>query len=482
MKHIATKCLFIFVLLFGCLFVFAQAPDTIWTRTYGGPYDEEAESGAATPDGCYLLAGYTTSFNAWQGDYYLVKFNSAGDTVWTKRYGGSQSDYGRDVVATPDRGYAILGKSGTGPFRSLLIKTDSLGNAIWQKYYGVTQDENPWGLTTTYDSGFAIVGTYDVPGPTTNYDIKLVRTKSNGDTLWTRTYGTANTEDGYGVVQTADSGFIIAGVVTYPSYYTDIYLVKTNKSGDTVWTKKLGGASSDYAWAIHKVNDGGFIIVGNTSSFSSMEHVYLIKLYPSGNVEWTSVIGGDRSVRGYDVCETSDHGFAITGTINMDFPKYHQVYLLRTNSHGDSLWSTMCGGDGFDIGRFVHQDGEGKYIVGGSWNYSSSNRGFYAIKFAAEVTSVEENHSISNDFILHQNYPNPFNPTTTIQYNVPKTSYVTLKIFNLIGQEVARLVNGIEEPGNKTVSFNANGLTSGVYYYRLQAGSFIETKKLLLLR
>ncbi len=93
-------------------------------------------------------------------------------------------------------------------------------------------------------------------------------------------------------------------------------------------------------------------------------------------------------------------------------------------------------------------------------------------------------------FTLRQNYPNPFNPSTTISYQLPMQSYVTLKVFDTQGKEVATLVNSVEQPGDKSVNFNASNLASGVYYYRLQAGdpstgsgqSFIETKKLVLLK
>jgi hypothetical protein len=105
------------------------------------------------------------------------------------------------------------------------------------------------------------------------------------------------------------------------------------------------------------------------------------------------------------------------------------------------------------------------------------------LTFHRNLTSVEEN--ISNkpiDFILDQNYPNPFNPNTTISYQLPTQSHVTLKVFDLLGREVETLVNRVEEPGYKTVNYNANGLPSGLYYYRLQSGNYIETKKILLLR
>jgi hypothetical protein len=91
-------------------------------------------------------------------------------------------------------------------------------------------------------------------------------------------------------------------------------------------------------------------------------------------------------------------------------------------------------------------------------------------------------HDLPTQYALNQNYPNPFNPNTTINYHLPTQSNVTLKVYDVLGREVATLVNGVEEPGYKLVTLDASRLSSGVYYYRLQAGNYVETKKLVLLK
>ena len=99
------------------------------------------------------------------------------------------------------------------------------------------------------------------------------------------------------------------------------------------------------------------------------------------------------------------------------------------------------------------------------------------------MASVHENNqSLPSHITLRQNYPNPFNPTTTIGYDIPKLSRVYLVIYDILGRQIQNLVNGEKPPGHYQVTFDANNLPSGVYFYSLQAGNYIETKKLMLLK
>jgi hypothetical protein len=101
---------------------------------------------------------------------------------------------------------------------------------------------------------------------------------------------------------------------------------------------------------------------------------------------------------------------------------------------------------------------------------------------ASQVVAAAPTFELPSAVKLHQNYPNPFNPSTTIRYGLPNRSYVTLAVYNTLGQQVATLVNENKEVGYHEVRFDGTGLASGVYFYRLQAGSFTETKKLVLLK
>ncbi|MEK9135833.1 MAG: T9SS type A sorting domain-containing protein [Bacteroidota bacterium] len=94
----------------------------------------------------------------------------------------------------------------------------------------------------------------------------------------------------------------------------------------------------------------------------------------------------------------------------------------------------------------------------------------------------ESPRSLPSGFALLQNYPNPFNPTTEIRYQIPEVSHVALKVYDLLGREVATMADDVEEPGYKSVQLNASQLASGVYFYRLQFGRFVETRKMLVVK
>ena len=224
------KTLTALVLLFCTLAAIAQPnPDTLWTRTYGGSLGEIAYDIKQTSDGGFIIAGYTYSYGAGDADFYVIKADAAGDTQWTKTYGGINDETAHSVLELSDGGYVILGYTGS------------------------------------FGHGYA--------------DIYLVRTNCTGDTLWTRTYGGLFHDFGSEIQQTYDGGYIIAGRYS-PVYGAvgDMYLVKTDSSGDTLWTKTYGGTGHDIAASVKQTTNGEYIIAGWTESFGAGNRdFYLVK-------------------------------------------------------------------------------------------------------------------------------------------------------------------------------------------------------------
>ena len=125
----------------------------------------------------------------------------------------------------------------------------------------------------------------------------------------------------------------------------------------------------------------------------------------------------------------------------------------------------------------------GEYEIG--VNIKSNDEVFWYDSFIVvveEATDIEKENNLPVEFSLGQNFPNPFNPTTKINYSIPEQSYVTLKVFDVLGREVKTLVNKEQPVGNFEVEFNASDFTSGIYFYRIQAGEFVESKKMVLMK
>ncbi|MCK4575073.1 T9SS type A sorting domain-containing protein, partial [candidate division WOR-3 bacterium] len=343
-------------------------PDTLWTRTYGGAEGDVGYSVQQTTDGGYIIAGYTYSFGAGESDCYLIKTNADGDTVWTKTYGGIHWDYAYSVRQTSDGGYIIAGFStsfGAGFRDAYLIKADENGDTIWTKTYGGTEYDEVNEVQQTSDGGYIIVGitlSFGAGGG----DVYLIKTDSNGDTIWTKTYGGAEGDAGNSVQQTSDGGYIIAGItLSFGAGNGDVYLIKTDEIGDTIWTKTYGGIHLDIAYSVRQTSDGGYIILGITHPTGlEMGDVYLIKTDANGDSVWAKIYEHDGYDYAYSVQQTSDNGYIFVCNLN-----YVDINLTRTDENGDTLWTKIYGGADRDFAYSVQQTTDGGYIVAG---YTSS--------------------------------------------------------------------------------------------------------------
>ena len=147
-------------------------------------------------------------------------------------------------------------------------------------------------------------------------------------------------------------------------------------------------------------------------------------------------------------------------------------------------WSSFTGGFGMSAStntRITSSIGES--LDGSSSNGTSGIIAGFLSSYGTIITNINDKQKIiPTTYILSQNYPNPFNPSTTIEYAIPKTSFVTLKIYDILGTEVRSLVNEEKNLGSYQINFDASSLASGIYFYKIQAGSFVQTKKMILLK
>ena len=252
----------------------------IWGTEYDWGYSVQQ-----TSDGGYIITGTTESFGNGNTDIYLLKTDGNGVEQWSKTFGGVSNDLGRSVKETTDGGYIITGITtsfGNGGDDVFLIKTDSNGNELWYKTFGGTNDGGGFSVQQTTEGGYIIAGSLS----SGDDDVYLIKTDDNGNKLWNNTFGGIDNDWGYSVHQTTDGGYIVTGgTSSFGNGNFDVYLIKTDDNGNKLWNRTFGGINNELGISVQQTNDGGYIITGRTESFGDGDDdVYLIKTDGNGNI------------------------------------------------------------------------------------------------------------------------------------------------------------------------------------------------------
>ena len=262
----------------------------------------------------------------------------AQNTAYYYSYGGIQNDVCYQVRATYDSGYIMIGTTnswGAGANDFYAIKVDSAGKKQWSKTYGGPLDEEGYSVVQTFDSGYAFVGWTDSYGAG-GYDAWLVKTDKLGNVQWQKAYGGSNWDFGYSVKQTTDSGFILCGLTySYGAGNGDVYIVKTDKNGDTLWTRAVGGAGYDIGNSVCISNDSIYFVVGQTTSFGIADSsMYFIKINNKGTVEKDTTFGWKGDYAAYGINNTkklADYFLVVGYTDSNGGVPYPDHMIIDTN-------------------------------------------------------------------------------------------------------------------------------------------------------
>lgn len=237
----------------------------------------------------------------------------------------------------------------------------------------------------TLDNGYIITGSTSSFGQG-NTDLYLVKLDSMGNRKFERSFGNYNNDIGKSVVQLLDSSYVAVGYTNSTGLGGyDIFLVKTDKNGNLVWQKTIGGSDWDFAYSLQSTFDGGFVIAGTTYSFGrGNADGYVVKTDLNGDVEWTKTYGGVHDDEFKSIVQTSDGGFALTGyTKSYNDIDSGDVWVFKLDVMGDSVWCKFYGGSREDYGNEIIQHPSGEYyIVGGTKSYgvNLNHASAYAIR------------------------------------------------------------------------------------------------------
>ena len=313
--------------------------------------------------------------------------------------------------------------------------------------------------------------------------------------LWTKTYD----EKTYGnyVVQTNDGGFIIIGWI-FPDdqiIQSDVLLIKTDSFGNTLWTKVIGSSDYDIGLCVQQIPEG-YIISGQTKPEGEPYDALIIKTDLEGNVIWEKTFGGDKSDAAFSV-EISPKGYFVTGTTNGTWwvSNSGDMWAFEVDTNGDLLWERIFDIALNDIAWSGISTSDYGYAISGFVGYGFGGD-LWQAKLARDPSGIEPNHNVPASYVLYQNFPNPFNPITKIKFSIPTSTLnpspyqgegqremlVTVKVYDVQGKEVTTLVSEKLPAGNYETTFNANNLSSGIYYYQLKAGNYNATKKMVILK
>lgn len=273
----------------------AQAPTIEWETNLGGSglWDYAYDVRQTTDDG-YIVAGHSNSVNFDVGgnngddDYWVVKLDSNGNIQWETNLGGSMEDQAFAIKQTTDGGYIVAGSSqsnngdvgsNNGNSDMWVVKLNATGNIQWENNYGGSGNEEAWNIEQTTDGGYIVAGfsassNGDVGSNNGLIDYWVVKLNSSGGIQWENNYGGSDQEWARSIKQTSDGGYIVVGFSTSSdgdvggnNGSRDYWMVKINAAGGIQWESNYGGSSSDDAWSVKQTNDGGYIVGGYTWSY-----------------------------------------------------------------------------------------------------------------------------------------------------------------------------------------------------------------------
>jgi len=402
--------------------------DTIWSRHFDLNVNSvyRCKWVQNTSDNGFIMCGSGAGINS---DAYLIKVDSLGNIIWYKTFGGNGIDVAQCVKQLSDGGYIILvSTTSFTDYGMLAIRTDSLGNSIWSKFYLGGAGE----IEIVKNSGFIISGVL-------NDKAYLLRMDNNGDSLWSKNYGEYLGSVGFSIDNTEDNGFIVGGICdTSISNNKKSYVIKTDSTGNIQWSNRYSTSYNEWCYSIRSVNNSKYVMCGMSDSLPvSFERAFIRLIDKNGSIlseKFYRGAGGKISNSFYSVENTNDKGFILCGFTNIGSGR---GYIVKTDS-----------------------------------------------MLNIKPVGIKNEDLILKDFNLFQNYPNPFNPKTIINYELKATGdyLVILKVFDILGNEIANLVNEKQEAGSYSFTFDGSNFPSGVYFYRLEAGGFVETRKMLIVK
>lgn len=369
-----------------------QSPDSVtageeWVQVYRTGSYEEINSVRETDDGGFVTVGYSS------GNIWVMKLDATGAVVWQNTYGSSQTQYGEDIITTSDGGFIVAGYNSTfgqGDSDALVIKLNSDGTVAWQNMYGSsTLDDEALSIIETSDGGFFVVGNTG----TISNDVWVAKLNADGSVAWERDFTTISHETANAAVELSDGSLVVVGTTDIGGTSANFQglVIKLDANGGLIWQNTYGGSSSEFAHSVSATNDGGFVVSGETLSFGAGSYdVWVIRLNGDGTTVWQNSYGGSNSEYGRSIAATSDGGFVFTGESSSFAVGFSDAWAVKLNGDGSVAWENAYGSSRIDESHAIAPTSDGGFVVSGYSRALGSHEG------DGVVLKLDETGSIAN--------------------------------------------------------------------------------------
>jgi len=515
MKHRLCVLAIVMTLIAASLFA--------WERIYFGPDHEEFETITSAWDGGYFLAGSTRpSFTSPSGDLLFAKVDIDGNILWSVTYGDPipRESYAHHVRSADSAYVSVM--TIDFPMHHLgLLKLDMFGDTLWFKDYRLSYDCAAFDIIKTQNNGFAITGWIETTSlPANAQDFLIVLADSLGDTTWTRSYGNDSTSTAYCIRQTLDGDFLLCGVTykdTLP-YDSDVYVMRISQAGDSIWARTYDFSDSGYFDGAHDmffVNGDTAIITGTADWDVTSDHsqLFVMCIDEIGNLLWYNTIDPLSSYgSGVAIVPSEDGGFVVLGTIFSATTMTNDIWLLKFDSSGDTVWTRKfgVGTDKSEHSNDIIATPDGGYIIAGSRVYHDTDDADpYIIKVdSLGYSPVEESprsKGLKPLVYSFSAWPNPFNGNCRFQIDDLGMGIDAIEIYDVNGRRIDVIARSPQDDAaisqinrssvsldtrRDAVSINnyvfvwqpAPSLGSGVYLIRIKTGGETATRRVVYLK
>jgi hypothetical protein len=446
---------------------------TTFERLYDHSMTDLGASVQQTSDGGYIMCGISWG-DSTLGDVILLKADNTGQEAWHRNIGTAAMDASYCVRQTTTGGYVLCGMfSGFGSDSLTVIRTDADGGMIWMgKYPGNMGRSIGYGIVQTTDGGFAVCGFSDANG---DPDVYVVRIDGSGGLTWSRMIDLGGSESANCIRQLDDGGFIVLADNGESADGEDIYLLRLDSQGDTRWTRTYGTLLPDQARGLWVNDDGGFIIAGGSGY--PQRDVLLLRTDALGTTLWQRAYGeADMEEMAYDVQQLADGGFIVCGRDEVPTTGATRMYLFRTDPSGNLDWERTFQQGHASESVSLDQTTDGGYVLFGNsteiLNENTANTDMYLVKTdAAGYVGMAEVPS-GRSLLIH---PNPATDRIAIDPGSDQVEHVAIR--NASGQQVLELKLTLTQANTVDVS----DLPSGLYCLTVMLSNGLRVSQPLII-